>query len=104
MYNVNGTKEHELYEESGFEQYEYDVYGNNGIINQIREKIQSFDPQELRKNSYKMYYKPYSHWSQECQAKEGYTTVDAAWQGDCIGSISNQLLVIFILSCILYGI
>jgi hypothetical protein len=46
-----------------------------------------YSDSELKKNNYKMYYKPYATLKQECQSS--YSTQDIADSGKNLGKLSD---------------
>ena len=60
-----------------------------------------FKDSELRKNEYKLYYKPYSLWKQECQ-KDGLLASDVIAQGQNIKYLQGEISGLQILTVVLY--
>ncbi len=58
-YDNNGPT-HALYYTAGFDQLEYDIYDSNGWIDSIKNDVPDYKDSDLQKNSYRLYYKPYS--------------------------------------------
>lgn len=98
----NSGKEHVQYSYSGFDQTEYDIYNSNGWINNIKEKVPNYKDSDLQQNTYKLYYKPYSLWTKDCQSV--YSTSDVAAVGDQVGLLSTGFFVLFVTSVVLYGV
>ena len=50
--------------QTGFEETEYNVYNDNNLLIKINSKmpVSGYKPEELQKNTYKLYYKSYSQY------------------------------------------
>ena len=64
--------------------------------------VPSYQDEELKLNSYRMYYKTYSYWSTKCQAK--YSTTYVAEQGSIIGNVAFLSFPLFLTTVSFYGI
>ncbi len=62
--------------------------------------VSGFNPEELQKNTYKLYYKSYSMYDQKCQS--AYTTYEVEDLGNHIGNISSMYTWILVISIILF--
>lgn len=65
-YSLNGSSTHSGYLATGFSETEYDVLSENKIYESVKAKIINFNDQDLKSNSFKLYYKPYSIWKDSC--------------------------------------
>lgn len=71
---MKGEKEHMLFKEAGFKQTELDIYTENNLIEDIS-SLPGYEADELKQNSYQIYYKPYSTWSYECNKVYSTTVI-----------------------------
>jgi hypothetical protein len=44
----------------------WDVLYDNGLTNQLKDRVPDLDPAALKRLEFKMYYKNYAFWSLEC--------------------------------------
>ncbi len=51
-FDMNDSKEHPMYYETGFKVLEIDVYNENGLLSDIADKIPRYKSSDLRKNYY----------------------------------------------------
>lgn len=72
--NVDGrcerfyTKYHSQYYETGYYEPEGQVYTQDAqLYGELNQRIPNFSQEELEINQYKLYYRPYAHWSISCQ-------------------------------------
>lgn len=74
----------------------------NSLLGQISNVIPRwiYSEADLRKNNYKMYYKPYATLKIECQGS--YSTEDLAISGKKLGDVSDMYLGVFICSIVLF--
>lgn len=76
--NEDGSHEHRLFYPTNFTATELDVYTQNFFIASIPNYVPKYNQTELTVNSYRVYYKPYSVWAQNCTR---YTTEEIAVMG-----------------------
>ena len=99
-FNMNNSKWHPMYYETGYRVQEYEVYNENGLLSSIADKIPRYKSSDLKLNYYKLYQKPYSFWSDECQAL--HTTEEAAEVGSTTGDAAYYMYIIFVATLMLF--
>jgi hypothetical protein len=55
------------------------------MMGKIKDKVYNYDENDLKKNNFTLLYKPYSHWSIECQ--NDYDTMQFAGMGKQLGDL-----------------
>jgi hypothetical protein len=83
----NGSHEHALWEPLNFADNELSVYSQNDLMGKIKDKVFNYKDLDLTLNSFKLHYKPYSLWSENCQGT--YTTEDFSVLGVITGDVSD---------------
>lgn len=68
----------------------------------MKTMVPNYNDNELKLNSYKMYYKTYSYWSSKCQSV--YKSSEAAMQGQYIGDVAALSFPLFLGTVAFYGV
>lgn len=64
---MNGVVTHQDYKESGLKITEFEVLNDNSsLLQQIKTMLPNFSEEELKQNTYNLYYKSYNIWNLEC--------------------------------------
>jgi hypothetical protein len=99
-FDMNGRKEHGMYQRANFSIKEYDAYVTNGILGEIKSKVPDYTDTDLMINSLDLYYKPYSLWNSGCESS--YSTIDAVEVGKSTGDASYFFYILFIVTLIAF--
>ena len=62
----SGNFQHSLYFPTSFSQTEYGVYRDSLLLDAIKNNIPRYSEDDLRLNSYRLYYRTYSEWKVDC--------------------------------------
>lgn len=98
----SGNLQHPLYFPTSFSQTEYGVYRDHRLLDAIKAVVPKYSDDNLRLNSYRMYYRTYSEWKFDCQAV--YTTHDLQNFGEELGQLEGGYFPIQALGISLFAI
>lgn len=88
--------EHQLYYPLNFQQTELDVYSSNNILPMIKSYVLNYTEDDLKQNSFQLFYKPFSPWKSVCQNQ--LTTVQMMGYSDTMYATQEFYPQIFMLT------